>query len=506
MIRLTTAGALDTSFASGTGKSYPNVVNGPDECERFVTNLIPLHRDTRCSKELEGAEDIEVDASGKLVVVGWTDSDPDPSYSSADQEIDFAMVRLTSTGALDTSFSSDGKTTTALAANSTPTNDGDQAMAMSLQADGKILAAGFSDSSANNEDIAIVRYLTSGSLDTSFDGAGSGNGKLLLNVKGPNSTPEFGNGLALLPNGNAVIGGQGQTGPSYAALAVLRTDGVAPITSILTGPTEGSTILTNSPSFTFLSAGEPSATFECAFEPPIHTAFIPCGSPYVKALPDGLHTLQVRARDAAGNVDATPATRSFTVDADPPVTNLLTDPGTYITDTTPSFTFSSTPGGGSFECAIADGINLVDIDPGEFGACSGAGTHTSAVLPDGEYTFAARASNGGGTDPTPAKFEFEIDNDAPDGQILQGPLGLSSDNTPTFRVSTDEPDDIPQSEFDLSCNLSGAQTTSFPCTGAPFSFPGNLPDGAYTLTLEVEDLLLRQDATPATLAFTIDTG
>ena len=34
VIRVTTAGALDTTFASGTGTSYPNVVTGdPPDCD-----------------------------------------------------------------------------------------------------------------------------------------------------------------------------------------------------------------------------------------------------------------------------------------------------------------------------------------------------------------------------------------------------------------------------------------------------------------------------------------
>ena len=155
----------------------------------------------------------------------------------------------------------------------------------------------------------------------------------------------------------------------------------------------------------------------------------------------------------------------------------------------------------TFECAIADGHGLADIDDSEFSVCSSPFTPT---LSDGEYTFAVRGTNSGGADPTPAKFEFELDTDAPDGVIVSGPTGLINDRTPTFEVSTDEPFDIPEGEFDMSCNLSGALTTSFPCIDAPFEFPQPLPDGNYTLTLQVQDLLGRQDATPATQAFTVD--
>ena len=48
--------------------------------------------------------------------------------------------------------------------------------------------------------------------------------------------------------------------------------------------------------------------------PAAHTA--PCGSPKTySALNDGSYTLYVRAKDPAGNVDPTPASRSFTVQA-----------------------------------------------------------------------------------------------------------------------------------------------------------------------------------------------
>ena len=47
--------------------------------------------------------------------------------------------------------------------------------------------------------------------------------------------------------------------------------------------------------------------------------FAPCTSPQpYSSLADGAHTFEVRATDAAGNTDPTPASRSFTVDTAPP--------------------------------------------------------------------------------------------------------------------------------------------------------------------------------------------
>jgi hypothetical protein len=238
----------------------------------------------------------------------------------------------------------------------------------------------------------------------------------------------------------------------------------------------------------------------------VHSAFIPCASPYTRALADGTHTFDVRAIDFAGNVDATPETRTFTVDADPPQTTLTGSPTAFTADDTPTFNFTAAPAGGAtFECALLPGHDLETIEDADFGACSGAGTHTPATLADGDYTFAVRAESAAGADPSPSEFEFELDTDAPDGVIVDAPSGTISDHTPSFEVSTDEPDDIAEGEFTMSCELTGALTETVPCTDEPFSFTQSLPDGAYTFTLQVTDVLARTDASPATASFTVET-
>jgi hypothetical protein len=82
----------------------------------------------------------------------------------------------------------------------------------------------------------------------------------------------------------------------------------APQTTIDSGPS--GTIDQNSANFGF-SASE-AAAFDCKLDA---GSFVPCTSPAIyTALTEGSHTFAVRATDPAGNVDATPATRSFTVD------------------------------------------------------------------------------------------------------------------------------------------------------------------------------------------------
>ena len=77
--------------------------------------------------------------------------------------IDFAVARYNANGTLDTSFSGDGKQTTDFGRSS-------EASAVAIQGDGKIVAVGATESSPY--DFALARYNANGSLDTSFSGDG----------------------------------------------------------------------------------------------------------------------------------------------------------------------------------------------------------------------------------------------------------------------------------------------------------------------------------------------
>jgi glucose/arabinose dehydrogenase len=88
-------------------------------------------------------------------------------------------------------------------------------------------------------------------------------------------------------------------------------DMTAPDTQITSGPT-GSTTSTSA---TFAFASEPGASFECSLDGAEYGA---CTSPRsYDGLAVGTHSFGVRARDGAANVDPTPATRSWTIEAGP---------------------------------------------------------------------------------------------------------------------------------------------------------------------------------------------
>src|SRR5207244_9211579 len=104
-----------------------------------------------------------------------------------------------------------------------------------------------------------------------------------------------------------------------------------------------------------------------------------CTSPrQYTGLATGSHTFQVRAIDAATNVDATPASFTWTVDATPPDTAIGTKPTDPTNSATANFTFSSPDGGVSFQCKL---------DAGSFVACDTASTQQYTGLADGSHTF-----------------------------------------------------------------------------------------------------------------------
>ena len=87
-------------------------------------------------------------------------------------------------------------------------------------------------------------------------------------------------------------------------------DTTEPETTIDSGPS--GTVKQKDASFTF-SSSEPSSTFECSLD---SADFRTCSSPTTyTGLANGSHTLQVRAIDAARNIDPTPASHTWKVRA-----------------------------------------------------------------------------------------------------------------------------------------------------------------------------------------------
>ena len=260
---------------------------------------------------------------------------------------------------------------------------------------------------------------------------------------------------------------------------VKQPDTTAPETTIDSGP--DGTVTGAAASFTF-SASEPGASFECSLD---SAPFAACTSPQAYAgLADGAHDFRVRATDAAGNTDATPATRSWTVDTATPETTIDSGPTGTVTTDVASFTFGASEPGASFECSL---------DSAPFTACTSPRAYSG--LADGAHDFRVRAIDAGGNpDPTPATRSWTIDTTAPETTIGSGPTGTVTTDAASFTFSASEPG------ASFECSLDSAPFAA--CT-SPRAYSG-LADGAHDFRVRATDAAGNTDPTPATRSWTID--
>jgi len=184
LVRYNTNGSLDTTF----------------DTDGIVTT------DFGNNSEVGTAVALQLD--GKIVVAGFSTD----AISGVDDK--FALARYNSDGSLDTTFDTDGKVTTFI-------GGADNAFAVALQSDGKIVVAG-NASNGSNHDFALVRYNSNGSLDTSFDTDG-----IALTDFGFDSG-DGAEAMALQSDGKIILAGSSfnrNTNDSDFALARYNSDG-----------------------------------------------------------------------------------------------------------------------------------------------------------------------------------------------------------------------------------------------------------------------------------------
>lgn len=182
LVRLDSAGDLDTTFGGGDG-----IVN----------------------TAIEGSEDyanhVVEDGNGNLVVAGR-------SFNGSDY--DFSLAKYDSSGFLDSSFGDGGVVISPLG----PGND--EAYAMIRDASGNFVVAGLSHTGSTN-DFALVRYTASGALDTSF---GGGDGIVVFPI---GSGDDQAYSIIEDREGNLVVAGSANNGSNWDfALARFTSAGV----------------------------------------------------------------------------------------------------------------------------------------------------------------------------------------------------------------------------------------------------------------------------------------
>ncbi len=291
-------------------------------------------------------------------------------------------------------------------------------------------------------------------------------------------------------------------------------DTTPPDTSILTNP--GNPTNSTSATFTFTGSDAVTAagdlTFECELD---GASFQSCSSPqnYPGPLDEGSHTFKVRAQDAAGYTDATPAEFTWIVDTTPPTVNV-------------SFASPVFGSGGWFNAqdSVPVSGSVTASDPSTVTAIScliDVPTLTLGALVDGNTANASRTLSVSG------QGVHNISCTATDAAGNTGAASPGSSNTATVKIDTLAPDlqqvltggfqqpitfitfiTANRHEFDYgaqdggsgidpnTCMVviegPGSNDVTFPCSdGLTFTLEGKLtnpPDGAYTAQISASDL------------------
>lgn len=142
------------------------------------------------------ALDLALQADNKIIIAG---------YALNGSNEHFALVRYNTDGSLDTTFGIEGIVSTEIGISS-------HANAVALQADGKIVAAGYTNNTFLN-DFALARYDINGVLDPSFNGTG-----IVITESDYDSTA---NALVIQSDGKIVAGGH-NFGAIYTTFALSR--------------------------------------------------------------------------------------------------------------------------------------------------------------------------------------------------------------------------------------------------------------------------------------------
>ena len=212
VVRYNTDGSLDTTFDTDGKQTTDIGTSTPDS-----------------------ANAVAIQSDGKIVATG-----------SSGSSTDFAVVRYTTTGTLDTTFDTDGKQTTDIG-----TSTSDTGSAVAIQSDSKIVVAGTS-----SNDFAVVRYTTTGTLDTTFDT----DGKQTTDIG--TSTSDTGSAVAIQSDSKIVVAGRiSVSGPPVFAVARYEVTATSPSSSSTSSTSTTVAVATaTSPTTTAVVSGTSTAT------------------------------------------------------------------------------------------------------------------------------------------------------------------------------------------------------------------------------------------------------
>jgi hypothetical protein len=224
-----------------------------------------------------------------------------------------------------------------------------------------------------------------------------------------------------LADGTHTFRVRARNGEFVDAIPATRTwtiDATPPNTTITAGPEEGSLTESTMAQFGFTSSEPIGATFECRLD---GAPFAACPAPKeLSGLGAGIHTFEVRAKDAAGNADPTPAKRTWTVEPDVDGDGYTTATDCDDADASVNPGRPEVPGNGVDE----------DCDGADAVATTGAGTGGGEPQPGGGTPGAGTPGGGptqdGASAPGPKPVPFKL--------TLRYHLGKAFTTLRSFRV------------------------------------------------------------------------
>jgi hypothetical protein len=277
-----------------------------------------------------------------------------------------------------------------------------------------------------------------------------------------------------------------------------RADTNPPGTTITAGPS--GTIPASDASFSFGSS-ETGSSFQCSLD---GGSWASCSSPKAYGgLADGAHEFQVRATDAAGNTDDTPAGRRFTVDTSPPTVSW--------TQPTAGASVSGQLNEDRHNCVVSTSSSSA-IDHVDF-YLDGALLNTQRDAPysclwdtttaaeGSSHTLEAVAYDTSGKSAS-ASVGVTVtnapppDTTAPQTAITAGPSGTITTSSASFSFGSSE------TGSSFQCSLDGGPWAS---CASPKAY-NSLSDGSHTFGVRATDSANNTDSTPATRSFTVDRG
>ena len=180
-----------SGFALGT---LNVTIHGENDAPLFAIGDGQVATSVGSQWSYDQARSVTIQPDGKILVAG-------------DSNGVFAVVRYNADGSLDMGFDGDGKVLTSFTPSTENGGSLSQAYSVALQSDGKILVGGsayrytYDGTLSTQDDFALARYNTDGSLDTSFGNSGKV-------VTALSASSDEGRSVAVQSDGKILLAGQ----------------------------------------------------------------------------------------------------------------------------------------------------------------------------------------------------------------------------------------------------------------------------------------------------------